>query len=86
MKNKTNNIIGMYAIVWDGDSKIKNRLFIYGEAPNNHFIVQAISPLDGNLNVCKLVHFDEMIDWTFYPSIEIFQECLDDWYLNKINS
>lgn len=85
MKDKANNLIGMYAIIWDGDDQIKNVVFVYAEAPDNHFIVQALSLLDGSLNVCKLVHFDDMKEWTFYPTEEIFYECLDDWCENKTN-
>ena len=81
---KMSNLVNMYAFVWEGDNII-NRVFIYGKADESHFLVQAISAIDGTPNICKLKTIEEMKDWIFYPTKELADFCYEDWCKHKIN-
>lgn len=83
-KGKMSNLVGMYAFVWE-DEKLKATLFIKGTAGEYLYIVQALSGLDGEGNVCKIIHIDKMMDWYFYPSLDIANMVMEDYGNNQIN-
>lgn len=82
--DKKYNIIGMWAFIWDEDTLVR-RLFIYGKADENYYIVQAINALTGEPNVCKIFHIDEMKEWVFYPNRELVDEVFNEYCDRKIN-
>lgn len=81
---KMSNLVGMWAFIWQ-DNKIKNRVFVFGKANDDYYIIQAISALTGEPNVCKLIQLKDMINWTFYHTKEIADEAYEYWCENKIN-
>jgi hypothetical protein len=79
------NLVGMWAIIWDNEGKLKAKAFIQGKADEKYFIVQAINALTGEPNVAKLMTIEQMIDWTFLPNLEVAQFVFDDYYDNQVN-
>lgn len=78
------NLVGMYAIIWN-DEKYKNVLFILGKADDQYYIVQGISVMTGEPNVCRLVKIEDMAGWTFYPNRAIIDDCLRDFDRHGVN-
>lgn len=75
------NLIGMYAIVFL-EEQYKGKtytVFITGQATDDTFIVQVVSPLTGQPNVARLVNIKDMKDWLILPTREIADEVLEDW-------
>ena len=75
----------MWALVWDNEDKLKAKVFIQGKADEKYFIVQAINSLTGEPNVAKLMTIEQMIDWTFLPSLEIAHMVMDDYFDRQVN-
>lgn len=70
------NLVGLWAVIRDEHGKIKHRVFIYGKADENHFLVQAGSALSGEPNAIRIARLDQMTDWVFYDTPELLaDEC-----------
>jgi hypothetical protein len=65
------NLVGLWALIRNEQGKIKYRVFIYGKADHEHFLVQAVCALTGMANVIRIVHLLEMLDWDFYSDGEL---------------
>jgi hypothetical protein len=68
------NLVGLWAVIRNDEGKIKNTVFIYGKADDEHFLVQAVSALSGEPNVIRIVHLRDMIEWVFYANSELLGE------------
>ena len=68
------NLVGLWAVIRNEEGKIKNTVFIYGKADDEHFLVQAVSALSGEPNVIRIVHLRDMIEWVFYADSELLGE------------
>ncbi len=68
------NLVGLWAVIRNEKGKIKNVVFIYGKADDEHFLVQAVSSLSGIPNVIRIVHLRDMIEWVFYANSELLWE------------
>ena len=68
------NLVGLWAVIRNEEGKIKNTVFIYGKADDEHFLVQAVSALSGEPNVIRIVHLRDMIEWVFYANSELLGE------------
>lgn len=79
------NLVGMWAIVWGEDGKMKATVFIKGKADEKYFIVQAVAPLTGEPNVAKLITIEQMIDWTFLPDLETANWVIGDYLDKEVN-
>ena len=71
------NLVGLWAIIRNEQGKIKYRVFIYGKADAEHFLVQAISALSGEPNVIRIVHLLDMLEWDFYSNGELLADVCD---------
>jgi hypothetical protein len=70
------NLVGLWAVIRDEQGKIRHRVFIYGKADENHFLVQAVSALTGEPNVIRIAKLQDMVDWVFYDNPELLaDEC-----------
>lgn len=67
-------LVGLWAIIRDESGKCKRRVFIYGEAGEGRYLVQAVSALDGSPNVIRIASVEDMVGWTFYSSSELMDE------------
>jgi len=68
------NLVGLWSVIRNKDGKIKNAVFIYGKADDEHFLVQAISALSGEPNVIRIVHLRDMMEWVFYANSKLLME------------
>lgn len=68
------NLVGLWAVIRNEEGNIKNTVFIYGKADDDHFLVQAVSALSGEPNVIRIVHLRDMIEWVFYADLELLGE------------
>lgn len=72
------NLVGLWATIRNEEGKIKNSVFVYGKADDDHFLVQAISALSGEPNVIRIVNLREMLEWTFYASSDLLSEEIEN--------
>lgn len=71
------NLVGLWAVIRNQEGKRKYRVFIYGKADDDHYLVQAICCLSGYPNVIKIFHINEMLEWEYYASAELLLEEMD---------
>lgn len=83
-QGKMSNLVGMYALIWDGD-KLKRHAYVYGKADDSVYIIQWISGMSGSGNICQLMDLSEMKDWVFCPSAELVEDILKDYDKHQIN-
>lgn len=70
------NLVGLWALIRNEEGKIKYRVFIYGKADHEHFLVQGVCALTGQPNVIRIVRLDDMLKWDFYSDGELLlDEC-----------
>lgn len=82
MQQKEKSLVGYYAaIIYD--EKFHNQVFIENQLDDNYYIVQVISPLNGEPNICRLFHIDAMKNWNFFPDRSTFEYCLGLYYASK---
>lgn len=81
---KMSNLVNMWAFIWN-ENKLLSRVFILGKADDQHYIVQAINALTGSPNVCKIVELKDMVNWIFYPNINIAEDCYKDYLKHNLN-
>lgn len=84
-KSESYDLVDMWALIWNNEGQLIQKVFIYGKVNDSNYIVQAINSLSGSPNVAKIVHIDKMTDWTFLPSLEIANEVLADYEKHKTN-
>lgn len=71
-----NDLVGLWALIRNEHGKIKYRVFIYGKADHDHFLVQGVCALTGQPNVIRIVRLDDMLKWDFYSDGELLlDEC-----------
>ena len=80
---KMSNLVGLFALLWSGNDLIKT-LFVKGKVDDEHYLIQFVSPVTGEPNVCRIVHIKNMLDWTFYPA-DIVEHCLADYQKDGAN-
>jgi len=81
--SEMSNLVNCYALLIR-DQKLIAQAFVLGKASNEYFILQFVSPLDGNPNICKLKKLDELTEWVFIPNKDLAEQMLDDYYKHKI--
>ena len=78
------NLVGMWANIWDKDTLLRH-VFIQGKADDGYYIVQFINAITGDLNVARIVHISEMLDWQLLPTKEIAEDVLIDYNHHRTN-
>lgn len=79
------NLVGMWAFIMDipESDTIKMTVFIQGKVDDDHFIVQAISALDGSPNIARIVKVEHMYDWVFLPDKATADYVFEDYCRHK---
>lgn len=68
------------------DGKIHWQGQVVGELPQEKFLVQLFSWLDGRDTEQKIVGFKEMLDWKFYQSDQEWRDAGDKFVREQANS
>jgi len=78
-KKKYTRLVKHYFATWkDGDINMRGQ--IISEERNDHYLCEIFSAFDGTPIARELFAFEEMINWTFYPTYDEFVWMFDKYY------
>ena len=84
MPNPLKNLVGMFAVKWENDMP-RYSFLIHSKVNDDHFLLQAVSAMDGSYNTLKVVHISKLAELCIYENADSYNYAFNDWERHKKN-